>query len=405
MAAIALAAVGGYIGTQHAKRNAKRQGSRGSVGGSSERKGTSGVRRGGGKGLKQLLPLLLKVAGRKVLMLIALAVARTALSNRLARLQGYLFRAAFLRRVPLFLRNLVENIILCGVVAALESTSRSWLVGGWVGALVCLLPPNKRAPFRGSLHPTVLEIKRRGPFNVSCMQSYMELHWRRMLTANVHKEYFKDMVSCQCLTCMALSGSMLDTCRGEKNIRCSLGVYVYDSKPLPHPSILPFCSQTYYKMSYVDRRIENIEQRMCDDIPKLVSGLSELVGELISAVVDAGFYSWQLQSYTGTNRYTLAILAYVFGAGTFMTVAAPNVGGMTKKQQLLEGSYRQLHTRLTANAESVAFYGGIEKEGSLLQSRFKEVIKHHTKMLGRMWRFQMVQVRMKGSVKNCGCSL
>lgn len=65
-------------------------------------------RRGGGgsKALKQLLPLLLRVAGRKVLVIALLAVARTALSNRLARLQGFLFRAAFLRRVPLFARNL-----------------------------------------------------------------------------------------------------------------------------------------------------------------------------------------------------------------------------------------------------------------------------------------------------------
>ena len=37
--------------------------------------------------------------------------------------------------------------------------------------------------------------------------------------------------------------------------------------------------QTYYKLSYVDRRIDNPEQRICEDIPKLVDGLGELVGE------------------------------------------------------------------------------------------------------------------------------
>ena len=70
----------------------------------------------GGQALKQLLPLLLRVAGRKILVIALLAIARTALSNRLARLQGYLFRAAFLRRVPLFVRNLAGG-----------------LAGGWVG--------------------------------------------------------------------------------------------------------------------------------------------------------------------------------------------------------------------------------------------------------------------------------
>ena len=155
--------------------------------------------------MKELLPLLLRVAGRKVLVIALLAIARTALSNRLARLQGYLFRAAFLRRVPLFMRNLagaqqrcviayavytlllpveaslvdcfgarvmgiriacstsithpplcrlVENLVLCGVAAGLEATSRSWV-------------------------------------------SYMELQWRRLLTEKLHGTYFANMVRWQ----------------------------------------------------------------------------------------------------------------------------------------------------------------------------------------------------------------
>ena len=113
---------------------------------------TGSAKRGsGGTALKELLPLLLRVAGRKVLVIVLLAVCRTALSNRLARLQGHLFRAAFLRRVPLFMRNLAENLALCGVAAALEATSRSWV-------------------------------------------ARMELQWRRLLTDRLHGAYFADMV-------------------------------------------------------------------------------------------------------------------------------------------------------------------------------------------------------------------
>ena len=111
-----------------------------------------GKRRPSGQALKQLLPLLLRLAGRKVVMLVVLAMAKTALSNRLARLQGFLFRAAFLRRVPLFARNLAENVALCGVAAALEAASRS-------------------------------------------LVSYTEVQWRRALTDRLHGTYFSDMVS------------------------------------------------------------------------------------------------------------------------------------------------------------------------------------------------------------------
>lgn len=54
--------------------------------------------------------------------------------------------------------------------------------------------------------------------------------------------------------------------------------------------------------------------------------------------VDAGFYAAALRRYSGTHAYTGAILGYVFGAGTLMTVAAPNFGGLFKRQQALEGA-------------------------------------------------------------------
>ncbi|KAL4532073.1 hypothetical protein Ndes2437B_g02499 [Nannochloris sp. 'desiccata'] len=83
-----------------------------------------------------------------------------------------------------------------------------------------------------------------------------------------------------------------------------------------------FDDMTYYKLNYVDRRVDSPEQRICEDIPKLTAGLSELTRELIVAAIDATFYGWQLYKYSGTNKYTAAIFAYVVGAGTFMTVCS-----------------------------------------------------------------------------------
>ena len=58
-------------------------------------------------------------------------------------------------------------------------------------------------------------------------------------------------------TCTRVSGRKLQ----EWSERC-----------LPRP-------QTYYKLSYVDRRIDGVEQRICEDIPKLCDELGELVRE------------------------------------------------------------------------------------------------------------------------------
>ena len=57
------------------------------------------------------------------------------------------------------------------------------------------------------------------------------------------------------------------------------------------------------------------------------------------------------------------------------------------------GSYRQLQTRLRNNAESVAFYGGIEKEGGLIRSSFTQLVKHRAKLLRTQWLYSIWQVR------------
>ena len=49
------------------------------------------------------------------------------------------------------------------------------------------------------------------------------------------------------------------------------------------PCALPL-PQTYYKLSYVDRRIEQPEQRVCEDVPKLCTGLADLTRECLTAV-------------------------------------------------------------------------------------------------------------------------
>ncbi len=59
-----------------------------------------------------------------VMMMMMEQVLRTALGNRLARVQGFLLRAAFLRRVPLFMQLISENLVLCLLQSVLVSTTR-----------------------------------------------------------------------------------------------------------------------------------------------------------------------------------------------------------------------------------------------------------------------------------------
>jgi hypothetical protein len=85
-----------------------------------------------------------------------LQVLRTALSNRLARVQGYLFKTAFLKQVPLFARLITENIVLCFsqsfIVSAPSFHTSVRCKGAWDSLSWCILCPRCRLRvFRGHL--------------------------------------------------------------------------------------------------------------------------------------------------------------------------------------------------------------------------------------------------------------
>lgn len=258
-------------------------------------------KRGGLKSLQVLAAILLSEMGqmgaRDLLSLVGIVMLRTALSNRLAKVQGFLFRAAFLRRIPLFFRLISENILLCFLASTMHSTSK-YITGT------------------------------------------LSLRFRKILTQRIHSHYFENIA--------------------------------------------------YYKMSHVDGRITNPEQRIASDVPRFCSELSEIVQDDLTAVTDGLLYSWRLCSYA-SPKYIFWILAYVLGAGGLIRKFSPPFGTLMSKEQQLEGEYRQLHSRLRTHAESVAFYGGESREESHIQKKFNTLIGHLRVVLHDHWWFGMIQ--------------
>ncbi|KAL6502583.1 ATP-binding cassette sub- D member 1 [Orobanche hederae] len=258
-------------------------------------------KKGNLRSLQILAAILLSRMGRlgaiNVFSLVAIAVFRTAVSNRLAKVQGFLFRAAFLRRVPAFLRLIIENILLCFALSTLTSTSK-YVTGT------------------------------------------LSLRFRKILTNLTHTQYFQNMV--------------------------------------------------YYKISHVDGRISNPEQRISSDIPRFCSELSDLVQEDLIAVTDGLLYTWRLCSYA-SPKYILWILAYVLGAGATIRNFSPAFGKLMSEEQQLEGEYRQLHSRLRTHAETIAFYGGENREEFHIRKKFRTLVQHMRVVLHDHWWFGMIQ--------------
>ncbi|QCD84702.1 ATP-binding cassette [Vigna unguiculata] len=258
-------------------------------------------KKGGLKSLQVLAAILLSEMGqlgaKNLLALVCIVVLRTTLSNRLAKVQGFLFRAAFLRRVPMFLRLITENIVLCFLSSTMQSTSK-YITGT------------------------------------------LSLHFRKILTTLIHSHYFKNMV--------------------------------------------------YYKISHVDGRITNPEQRIASDVPRFCSELSEIIQDDLTAVTDGLLYSWRLCSYA-SPKYIFWILAYVLGAGATIRNFSPSFGKLMSREQELEGEYRQLHSRLRTHSESIAFYGGERREEAHIQQKFRSLFRHIKRVQHDHWWFGMIQ--------------
>ncbi|XP_057988996.1 ABC transporter D family member 1-like [Hevea brasiliensis] len=146
----------------------------------------------------------------------------------------------------------------------------------------------------------------------------------------------------------------------------------------------------YYKISHVDGRITNPEQRIASDVPRFCSELSELVQDDLTAVTDGLLYTWRLCSYA-SPKYLFWILGYVLGAGTMIRNFSPAFGKLMSKEQQLEGEYRRLHSRLRTHAESIAFSGGERREESPIQQKFKDLVRHMRVVLYDHWWFGMIQ--------------
>ncbi|KAL6558839.1 ATP-binding cassette sub- D member 1 [Orobanche minor] len=272
-------------------------------------------KKGNLRSLQILAAILLSRMGRlgaiNIFSLVVIAVSRTAVSNRLAKVQGFLFRAAFLRRVPAFLRLIIENILLCFALSTLTSTSK-YVTGT------------------------------------------LSLRFRKILTNLTHTQYFQ-VISDAAYTDRKLHDNMV-----------------------------------YYKISHVDGRISNPEQRIASDIPRFCSELSDLVQEDLIAVTDGLLYTWRLCSYA-SPKYILWILAYVLGAGATIKNFSPAFGKLMSEEQQLEGEYRQLHSRLRTHAETIAFYGGENREEFHIKKKFRTLVQHMRVVLHDHWWFGMIQ--------------
>jgi ATP-binding cassette, subfamily D (ALD), peroxisomal long-chain fatty acid import protein len=129
----------------------------------------------------------------------------------------------------------------------------------------------------------------------------------------------------------------------------------------------------YYKLTNLDGGIEHgADQFITQDLTQFCTAAASLYSSLGKPFVDICVFNYQLFRSLGPLAGT-GLLANYFLTATLLRRMSPPFGKLKAVEGRREGDFHQLHSRLIANAEEVAFYGGADMERVFLDKGFKDL--------------------------------
>ena len=129
----------------------------------------------------------------------------------------------------------------------------------------------------------------------------------------------------------------------------------------------------YYKILNLDGGIgQGADQFITNDLTLFTASAASLYSSIGKPLVDLCVFNYQLFRSLGPLALT-GLLANYFLTATFLRRLSPPFGKLKAVEGKKEGDFRSLHSRLIANAEEVAFYGGADMEKVFMDKGFADL--------------------------------
>jgi ATP-binding cassette, subfamily D (ALD), peroxisomal long-chain fatty acid import protein len=129
----------------------------------------------------------------------------------------------------------------------------------------------------------------------------------------------------------------------------------------------------YYKLTNLDGGVGlQADQFITQDLTQFCTSAAALWSHLGKPFVDLCVFNYQLYRALGPLAFSGLMTNWICTA-ILLRKLSPPFGKLKEAEGRKEGNFRALHTRLIANAEEVAFYGGDEMERNFLDKSFKDL--------------------------------